>query len=61
MIVRRQCCVVPGQLGDSSGDRSLFLLQPVTITAPTAGGWWIPRGAGTAIHQGGLIAETAGR
>jgi len=43
MIVR-QCCVVLVSFGDSSGRPQLFLYCNRTITAPTAGRVWIPRG-----------------
>ena len=44
--------------GDSSGRPQIVsLLQPVTITAPTAGRVMDTATVGTAIHQGGLIAK----
>ncbi|SPE34607.1 Biotin/lipoyl attachment domain-containing protein [Acidobacteriia bacterium SbA2] len=44
--------------GDSSGRPQIVsLLQPVAITAPTAGRVMDTAVVGTAIHQGGLIAK----
>jgi hypothetical protein len=58
MIVRGNAALSLVSFGDSSGRPQIVsLLQPVTITAPTAGRVMDTAGAGTAIHQGGLIAK----
>jgi hypothetical protein len=58
MIVRGNAALSLVSFGDSSGRPQIVsLLQPVTITAPTAGRVTDTAGVGTAIHQGGLIAK----
>jgi pyruvate/2-oxoglutarate dehydrogenase complex dihydrolipoamide acyltransferase (E2) component len=58
MIVRGNAALSLVSFGDSSGRPQIVsLLQPVTITAPTAGRMMDTAGVGTAIHQGGLIAK----
>src|SRR3984893_405661 len=58
MIVRGNAALSLVSFGDSSGRPQIIsLLQPVTITAPTAGRMMDTAGVGTAIHQGGLIAK----
>src|SRR6266478_6066665 len=58
MIVRGNAALSLVSFGDSSGKPQIVsLLQPVTITAPTAGRVMDTAGVGTAIHQGGLIAK----
>jgi hypothetical protein len=58
MIVRGNAALSLVSFGDSSGRPQIIsLLQPVTITAPTAGRVMDTAGVGTAIHQGGLIAK----
>jgi hypothetical protein len=58
LIVRGNAALSLVRFGDSSGRRQIVsLLQPVTITTPTAGRIMDTAGAGTAIHQGGLIAK----
>jgi hypothetical protein len=58
MIVRGNAALSLVSFGDSSGRPQIVsLLQPVTITAPTAGRVMDTAGVGTAIHQGGLIAK----
>ena len=58
MIVRGNAALSLVSFGDSSGRPQIVsLLQPVTITAPTAGRVMDTAGIGTAIHQGGLIAK----
>src|SRR6266568_3600556 len=58
MIVRGNAALSLVSFGDSSGRPQIVsLLQPVTITAPTAGRVMDTAAAGTAIHQGGLIAK----
>ena len=58
MIVRGNAALSLVSFGDRSGRPQIVsLLQPVTITAPTAGRVMDTAGVGTAIHQGGLIAK----
>ena len=58
MIVRGNAALSLVSFGDSSGRSQIVsLLQPVTITAPTAGRVMDTAGVATAIHQGGLIAK----
>src|SRR6266853_2195375 len=58
MVVRGHAALSLVSFGDSSGRPQIVsLLQPVTITAPTAGRVMDTAGVGTAIHQGGLIAK----
>jgi hypothetical protein len=58
MIVHGNAALSLVSFGDSSGRPQIVsLLQPVTITAPTAGRVMDTAGVGTAIHQGGLIAK----
>ena len=58
MVVRGNAALSVVSFGDSSGRPQIVsLLQPVTITAPTAGRIMDTAAAGTAIHQGGLIAK----
>ncbi len=58
MIVRGNAALSLVSFGDSLGRPQIVsLLQPVTITAPTAGRVMDTAGVGTAIHQGGLIAK----
>ena len=58
MIVRGNAALSLVSFGDGSGRPQIVsLLQPVTITAPTAGRVMDTAGVGTAIHQGGLIAK----
>jgi hypothetical protein len=58
MIVRGNAALSLVSFGDSSGRPQIVsLLQPVTISAPTAGRVMDTAGVGTAIHQGGLIAK----
>jgi hypothetical protein len=58
LIVRGNAALSLVRFGDSSGRPQIVsLLQPVTITTPTAGRVTDTAGAGTAIHQGGLIAK----
>jgi hypothetical protein len=58
LIVRGNAALSLVRFGDSSGRSEIVsLLQPVTITTPTAGRVVDTAEAGTAIHQGGLIAK----
>jgi len=58
LIVRGNAALSLVSFGDSSGRPQIVsLLQPVAITAPTAGRVTDTAGVGTAIHQGGLIAK----
>ena len=58
LIVRGNAALSLVRFGDSSGRPEIVsLLQPVTITTPTAGRVTDTAEAGTAIHQGGLIAK----
>jgi hypothetical protein len=58
LMVRGNAALSLVRFGDSSGRPQIVsLLQPVTITAPTAGRVMDSAAAGTAIHQGGLIAK----
>ena len=58
LIVRGNAALSLVSFGDSSGRPQIVaLLQPVTITTPTAGRVMDTAGVGTAIHQGGLIAK----
>lgn len=58
LIVRGNAALSLVSFGDSSGRPQIVsLLQPVTITSPTAGRVVDSAVAGTAIHQGGLIAK----
>ena len=58
MIVRGNAALSLVRFGDSSGRRQIIsLLQPVVITASTAGRVMDTAGIGTAVHQGGLIAK----
>jgi hypothetical protein len=58
MIVRGNAALSLVSFGDSSGRPQIVsLLQPVTITAPSAGRVMDTATVGTAIHQGGLIAK----
>jgi hypothetical protein len=58
MIVRGNAALSLVSFGDRSGRPQIVsLLQPVTITAPTAGRVMDTAGVGTAIHQGGLVAK----
>ena len=58
LMVRGNAALSLVRFGDSSGRPQIVsLLQPVTITTPTAGRVMDTAGVGTAIHQGGLIAK----
>ena len=58
MIVRGNAALSLVSFGDSSGRAQIVsLLQPVAITAPSAGRVLDTAAVGTAIHQGGLIAK----
>jgi hypothetical protein len=58
LIVRGNAALSLVSFGDSSGRLQIVsLLQPVAITAPTAGRIVDTAAVGTAIHQGGLIAK----
>ena len=58
LIVRGNAALSLVSFGDNSGRPQIVsLLQPVAITAPTAGRVLDTAGVGTAIHQGGLIAK----
>ncbi len=58
MIVRGNAALSLVSFGDSSGRaRIVSLLQPVEITAPSAGKIMDTAAVGTAIHRGGLIAK----
>jgi hypothetical protein len=58
LMVRGNAALSLVSFGDSSGKPQIVsLLQPVTITTPTAGRVMDTAGVGTAIHQGGLIAK----
>jgi len=58
LIVRGNAALSLVSFGDSSGRAQIVsLLQPVAITAPSAGRIMDTAAVGTAIHQGGLIAK----
>jgi hypothetical protein len=58
LMVRGNAALSLVRFGDSSGRPQIVsLLQPVTITTPTAGRVVETAGVGMAIHQGGLIAK----
>lgn len=58
LMVRGNAALSLVSFGDSSGRPQIVsLLQPVAITTPTAGRVMDTATAGTAIHQGGLIAK----
>jgi hypothetical protein len=58
LMVRGNAALSLVGFGDSSGKPQIIsILQPVTITAPTAGRITDTAVVGTAIHQGGLIAK----
>ena len=58
LIVRGNAALSLVSFGDSSGRPQIVsLLQPVTISTPTAGRVVDTAGVGTPIHQGGLIAK----
>ncbi len=58
LIVRGNAALSLVSFGDSSGRAQIVsLLQPVAITAPSAGRVVDTATVGTAIHQGGLIAK----
>ena len=58
VMVRGNAALSLVSFGDSSGRPQIVsLLQPVTISTPTAGRVMDTAGVGTAIHQGGLIAK----
>ena len=58
LMVRGNAALSLVSFGDSSGRPQIVsLLQPVTITASTAGRIMDTAAVGTAIHQGGLIAK----
>jgi hypothetical protein len=58
VMVRGNAALSLVSFGDSSGRPQIVsLLQPVAITAPTAGRIVDTAAVGTAIHQGGLIAK----
>src|SRR5208337_5649528 len=58
LMVRGNAALSLVSFGDSSGRPQIVsLLQPVAITAPTAGRVLDTAAVGTAIHQGGLIAK----
>jgi hypothetical protein len=58
LMVRGNAALSLVRFGDSSGRPQIVsLLQPVTITTPTAGRVVDTAGVGMAIHQGGLIAK----
>jgi hypothetical protein len=58
LIVRGNAALSLVSFGDSSGRPQIVsLLQPVTITAPTAGRVMDTASVGTVIHEGGLIAK----
>lgn len=57
-LVRGNAALSLVRYGDASGRQQIVaLLQPVTLTAPIAGRVVDADKAGTAIHQGGLIAK----
>lgn len=61
MIVRGNAALSLVRFGDSSGRAQIVsLLQPVVITTAAAGRVVDAAAAGTAIHQGGLIAKVQG-
>ncbi len=58
MVVRGNAALSLVRFGDNSGRAQIVsLLQPVVVTTATAGRVVDTAGAGTAIHQGGLIAK----
>jgi hypothetical protein len=58
LIVRGNAALSLVAFGDRSGRPQIVsLLQPIAITAPNAGRVLDAAAAGTAIHQGGLIAK----
>ncbi len=58
VMVRGNAALSLVSFGDSSGRPQIVsLLQPVAITAPSAGRVMDTAAVGTAIHQGGLIAK----
>ena len=58
LIARGNAALSLVSFGDSSGRPQIVsLLQPVAITAPSAGRVMDTAAVGTAIHQGGLIAK----
>ncbi len=58
LIVRGNAALSLVSFGDSSGKPQIVsLLQPVAIAAPTAGRIADATPAGTAVHQGGLVAK----
>jgi hypothetical protein len=59
-MVRGNAALSLVRFGDSSGRAQIVaLLQPVQLTAPSAGRIIDADRAGTAIHQGGLLAKLA--
>lgn len=58
MVVRGNAALSLVRFGDGSGRHQIVaLLQPVVITTASAGRVIDAAGAGTAVHQGGLIAK----
>jgi hypothetical protein len=58
LVVRGNAALSLVSFGDSSGRPQIVsLLQPVAITAPSAGRIVDTAAVGTAIHQGGLVAK----
>ena len=58
MVVRGNAALALVRFGDNSGRPQIVsLLQPVVITTPWAGRIADAASAGTAVHQGGLIAK----
>lgn len=58
MVVRGNAALSLVRFGDGSGRAQIVsLLQPVVVTTPSAGRVIDAATAGTAIHQGGLIAK----
>jgi len=58
LVVRGNAALSLVSFGDSSGRAQIVtLLQPVAMTAPSAGRVVDTAAVGTAIHQGGLVAK----
>ncbi len=58
LMVRGNAALSLVRFGDNTGRSQIVsLLQPVTITTPTAGRVMDTAGVGTSIHEGGLIAK----
>jgi hypothetical protein len=61
LVVRGNAALSLVSFGDSAGRPQIIsLLQPVAITAPSAGRIVDGAATGTAIHQGGLVAKLQG-